>query len=544
MTDGSGGPDTGERGGRDRLTRRSLLATVPAVLASEGGCIWNDEGSDRPGSTPTHSFPRGTPGEQDPIDEFDRVLDAVDDVGCDPTGAVPCDAPLESSITDGVAIRFPAGTYRFDRGHGFRGVSRLGLVGEGDVTFVPPEGFNDKLIEVTGDWGLFTGIDLDLRADETTAGVRFITNRGFLIEDVEFLGRGVHGDTAVTNALSLAVTDPAAQGTLRDVVATAGSAIGHYKGGNGRVGIWIGRRHNGHVEVRDCHLEEFGNNGIYASRSPGTTSVVGGRYRNNNVSGVRLGSAGSSVGGATIDVDVDQYAGPTTRTDEHYNTRAIVVEQGPQTTAGRVLITDCEIGMRSADRSQGALVVWPTGHGPRIRRSRIVTDVDRVAGVRALSPVSTLPSEARLIRIDDSVIAGAASTGSAVEILDRPGSAFDGTTVEQTGTDRDGITLVESNPISLDSTSVTVTRYAVVAIDPSVTSDRCLVDLGTGNRLDGTVPVGEVPSVFDLEEDAGRHCVGERIFGEVEGAPTIAIASIVDGTVSWLSSPDLDRAGA
>lgn len=525
--------------GRIRPTRRSVLATAPAVLASIGGCIWGDSGSDGPqSSTPGQTE---TPNEDGRIDVFDRVLHAVDDVGCDPTGEVACDTAIEGSIADGVGIRFPAGTYRFERGHGFRGIGRLGLVGDGDVTFQPPDGFNDKLIEITGDRVLFAGIDLDLRADNTTAGLRFITNEGFHVEDVEFLGRGTHEDVAVTNALSVSVGNVEATGTIRDVVATKGSAIAHYGRGNGRVGIWVGRRHNGHVEIRDCRLEEFGNNGIYASRAPGTTAVLGGRFRNNNIAGVRLGGGGSSVMGATIEVDVDRYAGPRTRTDEQYNTRAIVIEQGPQSKGGRVQVEDCDVRLQTVDRSQGALVVWSTGNGPRIEGCHIRTDVDEVSGVRADTPEPDVGAEDRPVRIRDTVLDGDGAHGSAIQIHDRPRSSLVETTVEQAGDDQDGVELVASNPLRLDVTTITASRFSILALEAVTAEDDCIVDLGDGNRLDGNVSSTAQPSAFDLPEGPDRHCIGPEDLDGLTDASAVAFTTLRDGTLAWLGDPDFER---
>ncbi len=512
---------------------------APLAVASLGGCIWTD-GTGNSSAQPTTEQPTDSPSQSDALAEFDQVVDAVADLGCDPTGETPSDDALAGEISDGMAIRFPAGRYRFDRGHGFRGFDHLGFVGEGDATFVPPPGFNDKLMAFSGNRVLFSGIDVDLRADNTTAGLRLITKSGFLIEDVEFVGRGTHGDSDVTNALSLAVADGSETGTVRNVTARHGSAIGHYKAGTGRVGIWVGRRHGGLIRIEDCRLEEFGNNGIYASRSSGTIEVVGGVYRNNNTASVRLSGGGSAVTGATIEVDLDRYAGPFTQTEDLYNTRAIVIEQGPHDKSGRVLVEDCDVRILNADYSQGALVIWATGNGPRIEQCRFTIAVDWVVGIRALAPDDGATGTARALDIRDCSMSGTAAYGSAIELHNRPGSTIRRSTIEHSGSARDGIQLVSSDPIDIETTTVTTTRYPIFVIDPRPDANRCLVNVGDGIRMEsghGT----EGTTSFEFADDGSEQCVGEPILADLDDPTGIAITDISNGTLTWLPDADTER---
>lgn len=564
MADRRGGDSDGDPAGSCSLTRRAVLALTAGATASVAGCsaFESDDGrtpeppgvgtSDPPDRTDTSA---GTETPDAWIAEFDPVLDAVDDLDCDPSGESPCDAAIRSAVGDGVAIRFPAGSYRFEAGLQFHEYDRLGFVGDGDVTFVPPTGFNGQLMGFVGDRILFRDIDIDLSAEDTTAGLRFITSSGFSVEDVEFLGRGTHPDDSVVNALALAVEDPSKQGLVRNVVARRGSAIGHYKDGNGRVGIWEGDRHRGRIRVENCRLEEFGNNGIYASRCPGTTEVIGGVYRNNNTCSVRLGGQGNAIRGATIEVDLEAYSGPTTQMEDQYNTRAIVLEQGPYDKSGRVLIEDCDVRMTSADRSQGAIVAWSTGSGPRVERSRISVDVDWIAAVRGLPPLPKVDATDRPIELVDTTITGGAASGSAIELRERPGSTIEGTTIEQSGANRDGIQLLASNPCTLASTSITTTRYPVFAINPRRSSDRCLVylwgdtslertgpDLGSlrSTEIDATDP-GQLPT-YELPLADDRRCIGEEILAEVDSPEGIGITDMEESTVSWRRHSSIETA--
>ena len=499
---------------------------------------------DKQVTTTSETSTRTTTPEQEYA--FEQVLDAVDDLGCDPKGESPCDTAIDGAIGDDVAIRFPAGTYRFERSHRFEDFDRLGFVGVGDVSFVPPTGFNDKLLSFLGGWALFSGIDLDVSATGTTAGLRFITRSGFVVEDVEFVGRGFHPDPSVVNALAVAVRNESEQGIVRDIVARRGSAIGHYKGGNGRVGIWVGARHRGRVTIENCHLEEFGNNGIYGSRNPGTVEVVGGLYRNNNVSGVRLGGGGNVVRDTTIEIDLGKYTGPYTATNTEYDTRAIVIEQGPYDKSGRVLIENCEIAMVNADRSQGTIVMWPTGNGPRIEGCEITNTVDWVPGILGRPPRPNVEERHRGIELIDTRITGSSSWGSSVELVGRPGSTISGTTIEQRGEYRNGLRLVESDPCTLESSSITTTQYPVFAFNPQTAGERCIVQLAGETQLERTGR--SLESVRSTEiggTDSGeltteqppsgteRRCIGDTIRSEIDSFEGVGITNVEDGTLYW-----------
>jgi len=133
------------------MKRRGLLAVFSGMMTSLAGCadIVDDSASTpEPPEGTTETTRTTSPEETESITEtettttskFERKLDAVDDLGCDPTGKQPCDDALEEGVRDRSVIEFPPGTYRFERGHHFADVDILGFVGKGEVTFVPPDG--------------------------------------------------------------------------------------------------------------------------------------------------------------------------------------------------------------------------------------------------------------------------------------------------------------------------------------------------------------------------------------------------------------------
>lgn len=80
---------------------------------------------------------------------FDRRVNAVEDLGADPTGTVPIDGALGGAVDDGVLVEFPAGTYRVNIPIEM-GV-RTGFVGVGesasDVQFEPAGAAGNRWLE-------------------------------------------------------------------------------------------------------------------------------------------------------------------------------------------------------------------------------------------------------------------------------------------------------------------------------------------------------------------------------------------------------------
>lgn len=80
---------------------------------------------------------------------FDRRVNAVEDLGADPTGTVPIDGALGGAVDDGVLVEFPPGTYRVNIPIEM-GV-RTGFVGVGestsDVQFEPTGAAGNRWLE-------------------------------------------------------------------------------------------------------------------------------------------------------------------------------------------------------------------------------------------------------------------------------------------------------------------------------------------------------------------------------------------------------------
>lgn len=465
------------------MNRRPFLAAISGTIASLAGCSMFDS------SDPPDEREPETPKS---ADVFDHTVDMVADAGCDPTGTEPCNDAIKSAAEDDTLLRFPAGTYQFSSAVTISEIDRLAIVGEGDVRFRPPDEFNGHFLRFGVGQLYVENVDVDLRADNTAAGIQCVTDNGFSIRDMNVLGRGTHEDDNVASAFALAVRNPDATGIVKNVVARKGSAWGRYKGGNGRIGIWVGSLNQGTVEIVDCQFEEFGNNGIYASRTTGNVQVKGGVYRNNNVSSIRISGNGSFVDGARIDIDVDRYVGPRDGESQNFALRGIVVEQGtarlPAKPAG-VVIRNCDISVNENPARNAGIAGWGTARTITVENCRIHVENDgsRAVHQSGRNTVGNHPSPEgdRWVRLENVDIDGSAAGDTAIQLVDASKSVLRNCRINNDGDNRDGIRLIRSADSTIDGGSIETTRYPML-MSFADTDKECMVTIKNTPILVGT----------------------------------------------------------
>ncbi|MFC7205357.1 hypothetical protein ACFQJC_17745 [Haloferax namakaokahaiae] len=536
------------------MDRRAYLGLVGVAAASLAGCLTREEPDIPETPTDDEPTPERTPEptpEQTP--EYPEGVNVVEDLGCDPTGREPCAARIRQALEDDIVLRFPSGTYRFEHRLRISQFSSVVMLGEGPVQLLPPEGYNNFLIDVSevGNF-VFSGIDIDITAPETTAGVRILTRDSFLVDDVEYIGRGNHPNQDVVHAMLLGLTTAEGRGVIRNFRAKKGSAIGHYKNGDGRGGISIGPWNSGDIRIENCHLEEFGNNGIYASRTTGNIEVIGGTFRNNNVAGIRIAGEGSYVEGATVEVDLDSYTGPLTQLDSQFNTRGIVIEQGPTQKPAGAEIRNCTIVIEKTPQSKGGIYVFPTGRTVTVRDSTIRINADNVPGVFR-SPLERQgqyrpPDGPSWVRLENVLITGTARGASGIILADAPESVIRNCTIDQSGEQRDGVYLSNSNSTVVDGGSVTTTRYPyIIEFDGDSNTDPCLL------QFDAVPEIRQSSARFDPgQSDStvlidGREyrangggvfstsgCMTTDNLSSPTGDNTLAITGTQNGQLKWL----------
>lgn len=412
----------------------------------------------------------------------------VAETGCDPTGAESCADAIESAARAGRALEFPSGRYRIDRPLSVEADGPVGFLGP-EARLVPEQGFNDMVLSADAPGVWVDGLDVDIRAPETTAGLSVTAETWFRVDDVTYHGRGDHPARKAPFAFDLVIREPQGYGLARGLTATQGTAIGHYDNGAGRGGIWVGPPNQGTVRIENCRLAEFANNGVYGSRTAGNVEVIGGVFRNNNVASLRLGGQGSFVRDAHVEIDVDAYEGPRTRLDDQFATRGIVVEQGPTTNIKPpgAAIRNCTLAVHSTPANGAAISAWSTARTLSIVDTTITVDVDdfralfraprRQSGNRA---PSDLP---RWVRADGLDVRGDAAGGETVRLADAPASWFRDCRIAQSGRGRAGIHLLASPDTAVDGGRIATDGVPLRLTDfDSITPESCLLSV-TGDPV-------------------------------------------------------------
>lgn len=198
---------------RERRLSDDREASAPTT-ATEGGALLDRRSYIKLGGIVAAALPttvgvaRATTVERDGI-EFRRVLDAVSDLGMDPSGEEPIDDEL-AAAGDGALVRFPDGAYRFGTdspGVSLDGETR-GFEGAGDdVTLLAPRGRRGFLLDGVGMEGAYLAdVAVDRTAPDSRAGIRLRGDR-VVVRDVVVRGRGDRHDTD-TPVISVSTAGP------------------------------------------------------------------------------------------------------------------------------------------------------------------------------------------------------------------------------------------------------------------------------------------------------------------------------------------------
>ncbi|EMA57758.1 hypothetical protein [Halorubrum kocurii] len=263
--------------------------------------------------------------------EFDRIQNAVEDLGMDPTGEDPIDDAIQRAYQQGTLIRFPPGEYTVSESAVIDGnLSRFGIQGigdnHGDVVFHFPNAENSYWFvhQNGGKDVLLDNFTID--SHEKYVGVRCRTQGGSLIQDVEWRGFLPEKTTQLGQLLDPGCLSVDGVNTVRRVIIGRDGAhvSGHYTitGVHSMTGIRFygtGTRsgamgHVGETILEDVEIHQIGSNGVRHTHGDGVVTVRNGLFKNCHLSSLRIHngnhpSKDSSVTGATVVIDHEN-AGP------------------------------------------------------------------------------------------------------------------------------------------------------------------------------------------------------------------------------------------
>lgn len=492
------------RNEKSAATRRQLLALLgSASVASLAGCAGIVGETDQPTAPQTPQTPRTpTDSAQTPTETgsqtgdenantrrgitFDRVVNAVDDLGWDPTGKKPIDESMDEDIREGTLIEVPPGTYLTERGHRLEDVSRWGIVGLGesrkDVQFVLPAGTAFRWIVAAGgrdilveNFTLQQGPKFD-----RSIGMVFLVEGNLQVRNVEKAGWNPreNSESGAGSGLIVQVTDPEAVAVVDTFVRKGPQDFAHYPGNP--IPVFTGRGHKGTVYYRDVHVENGGEHGIYASHSEGDVRVEGGLFKNNLGDGVRISGEGSWVKGATVIIDKnDQH--PENRGNWH-QARGIHLQSGQYGFTGG-LVEDCTVIARSSPRTEALLKIEHNQGAATVRNCRFHNDTNyRTIEVDEPDTGSQRPEKPWDVTFERTKITGDTSNSVAMFLEGRSDSKISDITIDLPGVGVDGITLENCPGTIIEDVDVLTGGYPIRLSGDGNGTD-CLANLRDVNRI-------------------------------------------------------------
>lgn len=386
--------------------------------------------------------------------EYSNVVN-IAEAGADTSGEETINGVLQEHLDNDTLIEFPNGRYLLDQ-QSFYGLQSFGMraIGE-DVTLVPAGQHSDYWIS---GWDVRNFLFEGFTVDQTESGIHpeiaFGATDGLVVRDI--VREGYHDGT--NQAFGFRITSSGGSGLVENVRLP--------DGGDNAVGVYTDS--SGTITFRDCRIEGFGDNGLYASRSTGSVHVEGGTYKNNDTSQVRLGSAGSYVKDATIVVD------DPPRHKAPRNARGVRVSDGP--TEGRVTVDGCDIVVRDAVGGGGVVSAY-NGGAFTVKNTNIEVGSDYTSvhsgGARTSNAILADKQSAGSTgecRVENTSITGGGKNLSAIWFRGRDSTAVENVCIQQSGSSRSGIIYESCGDNTVVNSTINVPEEAVVERDCAVST--------------------------------------------------------------------------
>lgn len=413
--------------------------------------------------------------------EFETVLNAVDDLGMDPTGSEPIDDVLDEVYGPSTLVVFPPGSYLARAQHEWDlSVADFGLLGLGsdhtEVEFVFPAGnegapdpANYWFLRVTsGRNHLVENLTIQQTRDAVTGvGLVLHLEDGLRIHDVELAGFNPSWHHDPGFGLLLAVTERDGVGVVDRFTCSGGGVVEEYPRRKTPVGAF--RPHRGELRFRRPYIAESGSHSLYVSRTRGCVRVEDGLFVNNDNTNLRLSGGGhptkrSWAKDCHIVVDTDR-ARRLPAGESYQGARGVWVESGGKYEYGHsdLLLEGISVVTYSNAHPLPQLLVEHSHGSTTVRDATFLVTEPRVAPIDARFPKGFVTGATGLTleSVDVLTYVPSTTTGYAVAVKRRPRSALRDVSVTLRSGTVDGILLRDSGQSAVtDSVVRTVDSLA------------------------------------------------------------------------------------
>ncbi|WP_224271134.1 hypothetical protein [Haloprofundus salinisoli] len=447
---------------------------------------------------------------------YQNVVDVAAS-GADTSGSEAINGLLDRVVGDDTLLYFPEGEYRIDAIWAIQDHRNVGIVGE-NATFRPPDGQSGVWLSFDRVNGLlFEGVSVACRGEGVAPQIQVFCDGGRnVVRDISLLSR--YTVSRRTQAFTCRVSGSETELLVENVDMSKGSTHS--------TAVFIFPTSDpGSITFKDCRIIGWEEQGLYGSAHGGPMKVLGGEYANNGLSQIRVGGGNADtaalVKGATIRIDEPR--------PDMKNMRGIWLKEGDDT-----VIEDCTIKITSLDGtlSSGGIVVDKEHGKTTVKNTDILVNAPTY-GIKARYPkpgnfyAPSLRSRPEQwdINLENVRIHGNGTGWSAVQVEGRDETVLNQVDIKQSGTNRDGIDIIDSPGTVLKNLSVVVGRYPLL-VGINQESDDCGVLLGESSRLESRNHQTRAEADRHLVDETLPFCIDRQFFGEGTSNGRFAITGV------------------
>jgi hypothetical protein len=374
--------------------------------------------------------------------QMQKTVDAVNDLGLDPSGGTPINGKFGSAVSgmSNTRIKFPSdGTFALSEKLTARPDGPIDIAGNGCTFTIPANTEMKSFVFVLPGGSRIRDITLDQSAKGALQEFGVQSDGVVRVDNVTIKGYAPATKSTSDNGGVDAMFSPIAQtesATIRatNFQAVAGTAAGTHNEGDlpesspentlgSPMGIWVGQQNKGTIQMVKPKLSGW-SNGMYSGRTKGIVEVRGGTFVNNFNSQTRIGG-GSVVDGASMLLDDRQWSDKGPFKIGHQGVYAVRVDAKHGNQTDPATFKNCKIVAKSM-REGAALFDWESESGPGvIRNCHITNHLDKpvVLGESPSAPAATN------ILVDQCLIDGS-SSAAVMEMQGRPQSKIQQTCIK------------------------------------------------------------------------------------------------------------------